>query len=442
MVSMRLKQLATAPWSHERVVNCYSGGKRAMYLNAMESLKERPVDSRDARIKAFVKGDKARLDAKFKYPRLIQARSVRYNLELARWVKPLEHALYGLTAFKDQRVPVSRIVAKGLSLTARATVIKEKFDAIPDCVVVSIDCSQFDRHVSPEVLRLEHLVYKQVYNDPMLQRLLSWQLRNKGTTSCGVKYTVNGNRASGDMNTALGNCLIMILIVRMIGHAEQWNQYDMFVDGDDTLLFVPASNLDNVKRSVPHWFKECGFDVRVEGVYKQYQDIEHCQGKPVFNGREWIMARNPYKVISHLGSSYKHFRHQGHAQRMLLTMAKCEMLLTRGLPVASVYARNLCDALSNYKPAELSNRDDEFYRVSLEPFDWRNFAPWDVTEQSRRSFERAWGISVPDQLALERALTIKGPITVPTTPAEQVLFSAGGLLWYEVSDRAQDNLRL
>lgn len=439
MVANRLRLLASDPWSYEQVVGGYSGYKKQLYAQAVESLTLKPFNALDARLSAFVKGDKARLDRKFKAPRLIQARGPRYNVSVARWIKPLEHALYGLTSFNDQLVRKSKLIAKGLSLTERATVIREKMDAIPNCIVLSIDCSQFDKHVSAQVLKLEHAVYTRVYNDPELQSILSHQLRNKGVTSTGVKYSVPGNRASGDMNTALGNCLIMLLVIRMIARLQRWGQYDMFIDGDDTLLFLPASQLTKYKSNIVNGFLSVGFTVRVEGVYTEYEKVEHCQCKPVFNGERYMMCRNPYKVLSHLGSSYKHFRHNNYAQRMLRTMAKCEALLSRGLPISSVYASKLESALSTYKLTNFTERDDEFYKLGLEEISLEEFKPWVVTERARRSLERAWGISVPDQLAIERQMTI-GDITVPLTLAEEVVVSAGGLLMYVGSDHSMDNM--
>jgi hypothetical protein len=55
-----------------------------------------------------------------------------------------------------------------------------------------------------------------MFRSKELAELLKWQLQNKGfarTIDGLIKYSVEGCRMSGDMNTALGNCTIMCALV-------------------------------------------------------------------------------------------------------------------------------------------------------------------------------------------------------------------------------------
>lgn len=70
--------------------------------------------------------------------------------------------------------------------------------------------------MSVQALKWEHSIYNAMFRSDELAELLGWQLTNKGfarTTDGLIKYEVKGCRMSGDMNTALGNCMIMCALV-------------------------------------------------------------------------------------------------------------------------------------------------------------------------------------------------------------------------------------
>ena len=83
----------------------YKGPKKAVYERAVLSLYANPVRRRDAESNSFVKREKAKFK---KAPRCIQPRDPRYNASIGRYLKPLEHVLYGA---------VGKITGEGVVIT-------------------------------------------------------------------------------------------------------------------------------------------------------------------------------------------------------------------------------------------------------------------------------------------------------------------------------------
>lgn len=77
----------------EEVVATYTGRLRRRYQEAMESLDIEPeLTKYDRRLSAFLKAEKFNPLQKRSKPRMIMCRSPRFNLLLASYLKPIEHA--------------------------------------------------------------------------------------------------------------------------------------------------------------------------------------------------------------------------------------------------------------------------------------------------------------------------------------------------------------
>ena len=145
-------------------------------------------------------------------------------------------------------------------------------------VVVSLDASRFDQHVSKELLEIEHSIYMHMCPSGELRRLLQWQLHNKGVSSQGIRYHTRGKRMSGDMNTALGNCILMIL---MVSAFMDGRKYDMLDDGDDGLLIVEEDEYAWVCQNAEPAFLNFGMEIKVENVARSLEEVEWCQSNPI-----------------------------------------------------------------------------------------------------------------------------------------------------------------
>lgn len=388
-------------------INKYSGRKLTLYRNAQEDLLFTPISKRDRFVKSFVKPEK--IADPTRDPRTIQARSPRFNYELGNYLKAIEHKLYNIKGTRNLRnwLPKGRLIAKGLDLRARAYLCKQKFDSIRDCTVMSIDCSRFDAHVTQIMLQIEHSIYQRCFpGDRKLQQLLGWQLVNRGHTAGGIAYKCPGGRMSGDMNTALGNCVLMVLFVattfRMLGFKpHQWN---FLCDGDDTLLFVPTEFIPFLRQSFPPIFNLAGQSIKLENEARDLHQITFCQGRIVDCDDGLKFVQNPVRSYSRMLVSNKHYAHPGSINKILSRIGDCELAINMGVPVLQEFALAILRNSGGAKPP-VPVASSRIFKAQRE---WRAHGgivkPLVITDRARETFQEAFGMEVWEQLWLERIL--------------------------------------
>jgi hypothetical protein len=290
-------------------------------------------------------------------------------------------------------------------------------------VVLSLDASRFDKHVSLELLEIEHSVYLMCNNDPEFRKLLSWQLYNSGITTQGIRYYVRGRRMSGDMNTALGNCLLMLLMCVAIMEPLRV-QFDLLDDGDDCLLIVERRDLARTREVLPGGFTDCGMTIKIENVASEMEMIEWCQARPVQVGSGYRFVRDPSKVLSTALGGSKYFTSTGGRARLVNSVGLAELALNRGVPVLQEFALALIrnsgtDAVMTWQAI-----DSLYFRLKYELeemhlHDLSTVRAAPITDTTRLSFFKAFGIGVDDQLAIEHALStwqfnIDGEVELPS----------------------------
>jgi hypothetical protein len=336
-------------------------------------------------------------------PRAIQFRDPKYGIELATYLKPMEHLLYEL---KGRPLPVTRVIGKGLSLPQRATLLREKWDRFQRPVCVSLDASRFDQHVSLELLQIEHSIYQHMNPDRELQRLLSYQLRNRGKSRLGLRYHTRGKRMSGDMNTALGNCVLMVL---MVATFMRGRKYDMLDDGDDCLLIVEEEELNWVLENARPTFLEFGHEIKVENVAREFELIEWCQSRPVWTPRGWVFTRNPWKVLSGALTGSKYFGASLKTRRRLVrSVGLGEYILNEGIPILQEFGLALVRNAGEVDALQWDSNDPQWYTVRpmLQGRSLEDVAVGraDIASATRLSFAKAWGLTLGQQALAEAYL--------------------------------------
>lgn len=387
--------------SLESVLNTFKGSRRAIYERAYQSLAVRPFGDADARIQSFVKAEKTNPLAKVNPdPRMIQARTPRYNLMIAKYLRYVEHLIYNL---KHNGI---RSVAKGMNQRVRAETILEKFSRFNDPICFSIDCSRWDQHVSDEVLEIEHGFYQHFYpNSEELRALLRHQRRNKCRTKNGVKYAVRGGRMSGDINTALGNCLLMVIMVRA-AMGELDTKYDLLDDGDDCLIFIERSDFERVKEQLPAIFKAFGQELKIENIAERPSEVLFCQSRMVFNGKHHVMVRDWRKVLSQACCGTKHWNIPDMVRPMMGMVAACESVLNAGVPILAPFAAAL-HRMSRGRMAKLNACDSGLlrrYQIELGTDKTPTFLNSEISLEARLSFQETFGVMISEQRTIEKAL--------------------------------------
>jgi len=409
---MTRKLHAVAPWTRDDVLGHYKGAKRKRYADAADRFEEEGVTHRDSVVDLFVKSEATPIVKTFKAPRAIQPRSYVYGYSIARFIKPIEEVIYLLRGFGQKGVNNSRVIAKGLSQTQRAKLLLKKSANFSDPVWMTLDASRFDLHVSKEQLKIEHSVYLSMLNNPEFAKLLKMQLVNQGRVrSLGLKYTCDGGRMSGDMNTAVGNCVLMVLMVEEMMTRLRCPKYDILDDGDDIIVIVEKGWELVLKEKAFEIFLDFGHEVKIENIAYTFEDLEWCQCHPVeFEYGRWKLVRNPVKILTKGIAGTKYFTNPDEKTRRKLinSVGHCELVLNLGVPVLQSFGEALIRLSGTTELLKFDSVDEYYHRINKElkamnvPLE--KVKGREITFEARCSFERAFGITVSDQVELEEWL--------------------------------------
>lgn len=376
--------------SKQQVINHYTSVKHGEMIRARDSLMVEPLCKADSKVRMFLKDDKYH-EPVFKPPRCIQYRGKRYGICLAQYLQPIEKEVY---QWEDRYG--TPYIAKGRNLTQRAKDLRVKWDSFVDPIAVLIDHQKFDAHCYQELLRQEHRLYESYFpDDKLLCRLLRWQMLNKGGTKNGTKFVTKGTRMSGDQNTGLGNSVLnkgmLSICLKRSGIKGA-----IYVDGDDSVVIIERNQLQFLDLS---FLRQCGMRSKVEYA-DEFEQVEFCQTRPVFDGTEWRMVRNPMRVLSRTPWIVKR-NHLNVIPRYLKSLGLCELALSVGLPVTQSLALKLiAKGAGKYLVTDLHHQASREY---IQPEYARARK---VTETCRESYARAWGISIDDQLLYEAATLV------------------------------------
>jgi hypothetical protein len=373
-------------------VNSYAGKRREVYEKARLSLEVLPLSRRDAYLSTFVKAEKINITLKpDPVPRIIQPRDPRYNVEIGKYLKKLEPKL--MKAIDELYGEVTAI--KGYTVERVGRILQQKRDKYGDPAFVCLDASRFDQHCSVDALEWEHRVYNRVFRCSYLAELLTWQVHNRGSAYMKdgrVKYKVDGCRMSGDMNTSMGNYLIMSALCYQYLKDAGINA-SLANCGDDCVLVLERSDLKKLK-SLPSWFLKMGYSMKVEKPVFDLEKVEFCQMRPVLTSRGYIMVRRPDVVVTkdvcvvRGGMTYQKLEQWFHAQR------DGGLALCGDVPVLSSFykcfpAGDSGGVESEYSAPHKFKSDRQYGGIGYE---------------ARYSFWLAFGLTPDEQLALESEL--------------------------------------
>lgn len=369
----------------------YTGRKRTIYERAVESLKRRGISSKDAIVNTFVKAEKVIFKVTGMVPRVIQPRSARYNVEVGRYLKLFEKEL--LRGF--ERTFGYTVIVKGKNATQTATCMRESWDQFREPMGVGLDASRFDQHVSKDALRFEHSVYNSIFTDAYLSELLEMQLVNQGRAYINghkVAYTTNGCRMSGDMNTSMGNCMLMSLIV--LGYCESIGLNARLVNnGDDCVLIVEKNNIQKLE-GIDKWFLDFGFKLTREEAVSVFEEIEFCQCHPVWTESGWRMTRDPHKAPTKDMVSLQTWQTADEVRNWRAAIGRCGTELSTGVPFwQSFYEK--------FGAGGGEHGVDEFVKKSGLGYMARGIQGCPISDRARVSFWKAFGMLPDEQIALE-----------------------------------------
>lgn len=400
-----LRKLHCRPWSYDEFILSYKGAKKVRMQEAVDTLSRRGVQRTDAELRTFVKAEKINFTSKpDPAPRVIQPRDAVYNAAVGIYLKAVEHPAYAAIA----EIWGGPTVMKGYNARQVAKHIIDAWREFDDPVAIGLDASRFDQHVSVPALEWEHSVYNAVFRSPELRRLLKWQLKNIGkayTPDGVVKYVVEGCRMSGDMNTALGNCLIMCALVWTMCQESRLPKARLINNGDDCVLILERQHMRKLP-NIKTWFKQFGFNMKQEPTVDTPEQIEFCQMHPIFDGEEWIMSRSPaVGLMKDLTNIRPQFTAAGDVDvgafaRWCYGVGEAGLSMAGGLPIFQEHYSAMMRFGERGRGRKLTGFGDESTGFEFLAKDMKRvYGP--VSDAARVSFWRAYGVLPDLQIAIE-----------------------------------------
>lgn len=388
-------------WTNEQFVQSYTGPKFKSYSNALKNLTLRGVRRQYGYWKTFIKAEFYNGTTKANpCPRLIQPRSTEYNILIGRFLKPAEKLIYKAI----DRVFGYHVVMKCDNPWQRAKTICTYWNEFNKPVFVGLDASRFDQHVSAEALKFEHSLYNSIFRDKDLEEYLRWQINNIGYANFSdgtLKYTVQGVRGSGDMNTALGNVFLMCAITHHY-LSSLGVKYRFINDGDDCGVFLEREHL-SLLDGLPAHHLTYGFEMEVEPPVFELEQVEFCQSRPVHLGNSnWMMVRNIHKAMTNDWLNVNSVDYASLDDRLAAT-GRCGLALYADVPVLGAMYE---------KMASVTHNKDVVERLLTSHFSgvgrtWRMFASQHraypvVQTVARASLYKAFGLLPDQQIQLEQ----------------------------------------
>lgn len=382
------------PWKRHRVVNSYQGKWRKKYFDAWETYHSTGFLTKYSRVNMFVKDD-LEMACPIKAPRAIQFRHPVFALEQGRFTKPLELWLY---AKLDEYG--TKIFAKSDPFTVAASLL-EKSKNFYDPVFLMLDASKFDSCVDKDWLKIVLACYLMLFPKRFhhfIHYIWKQTFVNRGRTRKGLSFLTHGTRMSGDMDTSLGNCIIMFLMLKiyLLKHGVK---HSLMINGDDSLIVIERRDLQKCRDiSI---FKEFGFNMKFEVAFN-IEEAEFCQARFMQSHYGPTMSRNPIRILGRTSWTTNRYGRKD-IRAFLNTIGLCERAASYGVPIASVLATKLIEQAKTDKTVVLSPWLVEQYMQKCRP--WKTGPPV-ITLEARFSFEAAWGITVADQLRIEQSIKI------------------------------------
>lgn len=389
------------PWTFDAVCNTYTGAWRTKYLKAKKSLLANGLKPYHSNLTMFVKDDKEHGEPS-KAGRAIQYRSPEFCLMQAIFTKPVEKWFYNL-----READGSLVVGKcdGYKI---AEALETKASNYKNPCFILLDASKFDTCVDIKWLKWVMKVIRACFPKKfwkLIYKLWSQTLINIGRTNKGLKYRTHGTRASGDMDTGLGNSIIMwSMLTRYLDLAGV--KGSILVNGDDSVLVLDRSDLHLLDERC---FKRWGFNMKREVVYS-IDDVEFCQAKIVRTEYGVTMARNPVRVLRRTGWSTILYRDKASFARGL---GLCENAASYGVPIAGVIGQKLME-FGSTRPRFVNTYMYDLFKLMDAP--WKRFKP-NITSEARVSYYLAWGITPADQIIIENSFK---PTLTPVCTEEQI----------------------
>lgn len=381
---------------HKTLIDNTRSTIKSRYKRAYFEWRNKVVNlgSKQAEIKAFVKYEKIPI-GKYeagKPPRIIQFRDFTYLYCLKRELINFSLTVKNRPDLEWNKQPIQSIFTKVHDSYGTAQVMYESWTMFDRPIAICLDHSKFDGHYCRELLDMERDFWVNLNNSHMLKWLLEQQTTNRGRTSHGILYTVEGGRMSGEYTTSDGNTLMNYgMLVTWLKH-HGVSDFRIHVNGDDSVIIVDAKY--SYLQTKLDYFNNFNMETECDRVVYDFREISYCQANPIRVTRDeklvWYMVKEPARTISRM--QYCDARYIDVIKRYARGVGLCELAVNSGVPITQAIALWLID--KGEKPLGCVDKSPALYSgndVGSKP----------IHSQTRCDYEVAFGVPPDDQRRIE-----------------------------------------
>lgn len=370
-------------------------------------------------VKLFMK-DEHYVD--FKTPRGIYAREDFAKVFFGPWFKAIEQEIYKQPEF-IKKIPVRE----------RPDYIKERLWKVGGKYVAT-DYSSYEAHFIDTVMEhCEFVMYEYMLSNVTGGLFIVSVMREvlQGVNVVKNKFLkalIRSRRMSGEMNTSLGNGFSNLMFMGYICELEGIIAFDEeligVVEGDDGLFVFVG------KTPTTEHFAEKGFIIKLE-VHSDLCTAGFCGN--IFDIEDGYILTDPKKVVAGLGwSASRYTRSKTNKLKCLLRSKALSFAYQYpGCPIVGALAQYALRMTRSFDIQKFTKnrRDLNVYdreRIE-EAISFRGPLYVEPKIRTRLLFEELYGISVSEQLGMEKYLNelkslepLKMPLLVETCPASWI----------------------
>lgn len=401
------------PFSREHIIDKLKSGVKKRYILANKQINDGRLYNFEGKAPtmAFIKWEKMDAVKMTGTARLIQFKSYKFTLFHKQLLQPLVDADKVITEDYYHQ-PFNTIRTSGMSQIECAEVFKREWDSLKRPASALLDCSKFDGHVDFCQLELELIVLQQAYAGKVAHQVFDKLMYNlfkkSGYTQHGIKYKADGSRDSGVASTAKGNSdinhvnlrtVILFAISKFLGidffkmtisDLKSVIHY-LHVHGDDSVIIAESEFVKVFENVCVEIMKCLGHDVKISVVY-DFEQISYCQCSPINMGTFYKMVREPIRSISRGAYSEK----EQPWPAFYAAIGLCELAVHSGVPILQSLGISHIVKSGLTRPLRTYQQDTTF--SGSEP------AIISISEVTRWSFYRAFGIHPEEQVVIERSM--------------------------------------
>lgn len=337
----------------------------------------------------------------YKHQRLINSRSDRFKVFAGPWIRAVEEVVYKDPWF-IKHVPVDR---RPQYLTDRLGPGHRYF--------FGTDYSSFECSIIKKLLGVEFLLYKHVLRWIMNSKwFIDEYSKIKNTNKLRFFLFIIkmlGIRMSGEMSTSLGNGFINKMVVLFLCELRNIKVTGC-VEGDDGIFSTSNDEFPTVED-----FAKLGLNVKIQ-MSDTLGDTSFCG--LIFAKEDMINITDPRAELATFGwANQKYLRSSNKKLKALLRCKSLSMIHQYpGCPILqelALYGLRITEDVSNGKLLKVIKEQSTWIRdQGLKAFNDIKNLPYKATPSATRELmERRFGITVQQQIKIERLLKAKNDLT-------------------------------